>query len=474
MQVLSDIIEEQGYQIPIMGMSDNSAFIKENYAFIALPGYTQHGNNFINHAIANGANCILTDMAIEASVPVIVIPELKVRLPEIAKRFFSNPSSKISLVGVTGTNGKSTIVYLLSYLLTQLGLKTAQIGTLGAGFSNSMQPTRLTTSTIIDNNELISNLWSNGAKGIAMEVSSIGLVDGRVTGLEFEAGIYTNLSRDHLDFHQTMQEYAQAKFKLFKDFCLKYAIVNIEDSFGRDLLPLIGNKTAIYTYGNERADFYAEDIILNEDGTSFILHYPEGTLPIITNLCGLYNVDNLLAVIAYLYAKGFSVSETTDLLVNLPMVPGRMQLISNDAIKVYVDYAHTPDALAKVLSTIKATSKGRLICVFGCGGDRDKEKRPLMGQIASELSDIVYITDDNPRYEDPKSIVNDILDGTILGNLHVIHDRKEAISMAIRQAKEDDCVLVAGKGHENTQEINGQSMPFSDSDIIKELLKTNG
>ncbi len=461
-------------EIYINGFSLDSRRINKDEVFIALKGRKYNGIRYIDDAIARGANCILVEDEVTQiyPVPVIKINDLKNKIANIVAKFYQDPSKKLNLIGVTGTNGKSTIVYLLSFILSNLGEKTAQIGTLGFGSWRDLIESDLTTPDVIQLQKNLSGLLGSGHKTVAMEVSSIGIAEKRVGMLDFNVGIFTNLSPEHLDYHQNMYSYGRAKQKLFTDFNLELAILNTDDPFGSQLKEMISGNTEVVTYGMTKADFCINKITNTKEGMELDIKTPKGDQRLITNLMGKFNIYNLLALLAYVEFKGLSSNNCLKLIENLPAIPGRMQLISNPGnIRIFVDFAHTPDAIANALMALKSCSNGKLICVFGCGGERDQYKRAKMGKIASEIADLVYITDDNPRGEDPKDIVNDILSGIIRKDkIKVIHDRADAIYQAISLATFQDVMLIAGKGHENYQIYHDHQEPFDDVKVVREIL----
>ncbi|NQY42795.1 MAG: UDP-N-acetylmuramoyl-L-alanyl-D-glutamate--2,6-diaminopimelate ligase [Legionellales bacterium] len=458
----------------INGFSLDSRGINKGEAFIALEGRKYNGTQFINEAIAKGANCVLVDKEIKEifSVSIIKIDDLRNKLPQIIAEFYHHPSKKMNLIGVTGTNGKSSIVYMLSYILSELGEKTAQIGTLGCGSWKDLAECYLTTPDIVQLQKSLSNLLKDSYKTVALEVSSIGIEERRIGMIDFNVGIFTNLTTEHLDYHGNMNAYKQAKQKLFTDYELDTIIVNTDDSFGKELSKLRLKDTKIITYGLKDADFCINKFNNSLEGMRLEVKTPKYNYNVTTNLIGNFNIYNLLAILAYLEYKGFDSRYFLRLFSKLPIIPGRMQLISpQEGVRVFVDFAHTPDAIANSLITLKKLTTGKLVCVFGCGGNRDRVKRSLMGEVVDKLADVIYITDDNPRDEDPKIIVNDILSGMInKGKVRVVHDRAEAIFQAISSASSDDIVLVAGKGHENYQIYGNTRKNFNDASEVRKVL----
>jgi len=378
----------------------------------------------------------------------------------------------LSYIGVTGTNGKTSCTWWLAQLLRDFGKRPGLIGTLGCGVWSSdkpvvMQETGYTTPDAKLLQKILAEFVQQGATHVVMEVSSHGLEQGRVKGVKFSTALFTNLSRDHLDYHGTMEKYGAAKARLFQVSGLKNAVVNVDDPFGRTLAAEIKTATVIrYSISDASADVYLRDLHIDAEGVRGNLVSPWGQAKIFSPVIGEFNVSNLLGVISVLCAEGFALSSVADAIGNLQSPPGRLQRVSvdkqNEAIQVFVDFAHSPDALEKILTTLKPQTKNKLWCVFGCGGDRDVGKRPVMGAVASRLADHVIVTSDNPRSENPRDIIDQILVGMDLHKTTAIEDRKSAIVHAICQANVGDVVLIAGKGHETYQEIKGTKIPFSD------------
>ena len=462
--------------------------LKTGDAFIALAGIKVDGRNFIARAIELGAAAILVEadknwQGIDwlGAVPVIAINNLPARVSEIAGYFFGEPSKKISLIGITGTNGKTTCTLLAAQLLAQLQKKSAVIGTIGYGLLDTsvMAPlaqqiglltsTGLTTPDPITLQRILGELVSGGAASVAIEVSSHSLQQKRVAGLQFTHAIFTNLTQDHLDYHGDLQSYGNAKAQLLQMPQLQTAIINIDDDWASSLVKKAPANVQIIRYSTEKvADVYATNIELHAQGVRAHLHTPWGEADIDSPLLGKFNLGNLLSVIAVIGAQGFTLEQVLPLITHLEPAPGRMQSVTVDQaaqeIQVIVDYAHTPDALDNTLNAIHQHKAGRVWTVFGCGGDRDKTKRQQMGKIAERLSDYVIVTNDNPRSEDPSSIASEIVRGMKHpSGCLVIADRAQAIDFAVQQAKAGDIVLIAGKGHEDYQIFATQTLPFSDS-----------
>jgi UDP-N-acetylmuramoyl-L-alanyl-D-glutamate--2,6-diaminopimelate ligase len=376
-------------------------------------------------------------------------------------------------IGVTGTNGKTSCAWWLTQLLGDVGQNPGLIGTLGCGVWNKnkgieLRETGYTTPDAKLLQKILAEFAEQGASHVVMEVSSHGLQQGRVSAITFSSALFTNLSHDHLDYHGTMEEYGAAKARLFHFPGLKHAIINLDDDFGRKLISQITKVPVLsYSVANPAADIYVKNIQLDASGLCGELVTPWGQAKLIAPIVGDFNVANLLGVIAVLCAEGFDFTEVVAATKNLQAPPGRLQRVVADAVSneidVFVDFAHTPDALDKVLSTLKKQTRHHLWCVFGCGGDRDSSKRAVMGQVVSRLADHGVVTSDNPRSENPQAIIDQIVSGMAQGNSAVIADRKMAILYAVHHAVAGDVVLIAGKGHENYQEIKGNKIPFSDA-----------
>ncbi len=470
--------------ILVRGLALDSRRVQEGDAFFALAGARAHGITFAPMAAARGASIILAENpGAEVSVPVafdatpvLRVDDLRAQVGVIASRFFGEPSQALSVIGVTGTNGKTSTVQLIAQALDHAGRKVATIGTLGAGLHGAIHEGERTTPDAIAVHGLLAEFRDAGASHVAMEVSSHALDQGRVNAVAFDLAVFTNLTRDHLDYHGTMHAYGAAKQQLFAWPGLGAAIVNIDDAFGRALATTVPSGVALLLYGIEHteADVVASEIESGAGGQSFHLRTPWGEGRVDTRLLGRFNISNLLAVAACLGQLGLSFDAIRAALVALVPVAGRMSRLGGNAAQplVVIDYAHTPDALEQALTSLRAHCSGRLICVFGCGGERDAGKRPQMGAIAEALADAIVITDDNPRGEDGDAIVADIVAGLSQPQSATIErDRAHAIAIAIDRATAGDIVLIAGKGHEPYQEVGGVKRPFDDLAIARDALE---
>lgn len=476
---LSDLltsIAELSLDYQIEGLRLDSRKIQPGDVFIALNGALRHGLNHAQQALANGAVAVIYDPdgVKDASLikdGFIAIGNLSQHLGKIAARFYGHPSRQIDVIGITGTNGKTTCSQLLAQAIKDCGV----IGTLGWGQVDRLQPTLNTTPDALDVQRMLRVLAEDGQQTVAMEVSSHGLEQGRVNAVDFKGAVFTNLSRDHLDYHGTMEAYLQAKLGLFKNPALAFAVVNLDDASSHAVLETLHKSVGRWgfsTLGRQTAGVEcvtASQVEHSANGISFDVHWSGKTAHAATSVMGAFNLQNVMTVLCVLLAMDWPFEAAVAQLSRLRAVTGRMESFGGTGKPaVIVDYAHTPDALEKVL--VAAKGKGELWTVFGCGGDRDKGKRPLMGRIAETYADHVVVTDDNPRSEASAAIIQDIVSGCLSNKIRVINDRNSAITTAIQQARQDDCVVVAGKGHENYQEIKGVKIPFSDQTVVQQAL----
>jgi UDP-N-acetylmuramoyl-L-alanyl-D-glutamate--2,6-diaminopimelate ligase len=468
----------------ITGLALDSRAVRPGGAFLACRGERAHGLDHLPQALERGATAVLWEPVpgrdaphVPAQIVAVAVPDLARRASELADRFYGEPSRALRVVGVTGTNGKTTCAWLLAQALEYGGQPCAYIGTLGAGRRGEVVAGTHTTPDAVTLQRLLAEFREGGATHVAVEVSSHALVQGRAAAVHFAAAVLTNLTRDHLDYHGTMQDYAAAKASLFAVPGLALRVVNADDDFGGELLARHADAMAISPAGrwqsrDARPWLNAVDVRLRADGASFRLESSFGPAAVRTQLLGEFNLANALTVLGVLLGLGRPLDEAVALLARLTPPPGRMQRFGGDAAPlVAVDYAHTPDALEKALQALRAHCAGRLWCVFGCGGDRDRGKRPLMGAIAARLADEVVLTDDNPRSESPAAIVAEIVAGMGAASVRVIHARDAAIRSAVLAARPGDAVLVAGKGHESVQIVGEEQRPFSDADAVVAALQ---
>ena len=467
--------------IVVRGLTLDSRAVQPGDAFVAIAGFGAHGLNFAAQAKENGASAVLFEPPVpdglEAPRDAIPVPGLRARMGAMADRFHATPSQDMKMVGVTGTNGKTSTVQLLAQAWHLRGVRCATVGTLGAGMYGEVVPTGFTTPLVLQMHALLAQFRDAGAKAVAMEVSSHALDQGRVDAVHFDVGVFTNLTRDHLDYHGDMERYGAAKSLLFFRTGLKAGVVNLDDAYGRELfarLPHGLQRVGVSSRGEDAATVRADGLRLDGTGIAFDLVIGEERQPVQSRLLGRFNVDNLLAVAGALHALGDTPSDIARTLSRLLPIHGRMNRLGGDgkAPLVVIDYAHTPDALEQALSSLRDHVQGRLVCVFGCGGDRDVGKRPQMAEIAERLADVVIVTDDNPRTEDGGRIVADILAGFARPEAATVQrDRGLAIAHAIALAGADDIVLVAGKGHEPYQDIQGVKHPFDDTAVARKALE---
>jgi len=466
--------------LTINGLAQDSRGIKSGNAFIAIAGFGTHGLHFANDALKQGAATVLYEPPVPDDVPkppanAIAVPGLRSRLGAMADQFHVSPSKAMTVIGVTGTSGKTSIVQFIAQALDGLGVHTGSIGTLGVGLNGTLQTTGFTTPLVLNTHAYLAQLRDAGAKAVAMEVSSHALDQGRVDGVRFEIAVFSNLSRDHLDYHGDMAAYGEAKAKLLRHEGVRAAVVNMDDPFGATLPERISARLiTVSAAGNKAADIAAQDVHLDERGLRFTLRIAHHTASVESSLIGRFNLDNLLLVAGVMHAMHYDISTIARALSQLKPVPGRMNRYGgHDGLPlVVVDYSHKPDALEQALLSLRAHSSGKLMCVFGCGGERDTGKRPLMAAIAERHADKVYVTDDNPRGEDGEGIVREILAGFEHRDAIIVErDRAQAIQQAIDAADAGDIVLVAGKGHETYQDIAGVKHPFDDALAVQAALK---
>ncbi|WP_295363738.1 UDP-N-acetylmuramoyl-L-alanyl-D-glutamate--2,6-diaminopimelate ligase [Arenimonas sp.] len=465
----------------LTGLAADSRELRPGYAFVALAGASTHGLRHAAQAEAAGASAILFEppapegLALPANA--IAVPGLRARQGELADRFYGSPSRQAQVVGVTGTNGKTSTVQLLAQALHLSGATAGTIGTLGAGLHGALVPGERTTPDVIAVHRLLAGMRDQGASHVAMEVSSHALEQGRVDAVAFRVAVFTNLTRDHLDFHGTMEAYGAAKARLFAWPTLQAVVLNLDDAFGAGLATGIAEGVdviGVSARGHAGARLRAEAVRLVPQGLRFDLVEGDQRLAVASPLLGRFNVDNLLAVAGALRALGWPLAEVAAMLPRLSPVGGRMSRVGGEAglPLVVVDYAHTPDALGQALASLREHTPGRLSCVFGCGGERDAGKRPQMAAIAEAGADRVIVTDDNPRREDGDAIVAGILAGfRDAAAVTVQRDRARAIALALEGAGAGDVVLVAGKGHEPYQEVAGVKHPFDDLQVARSLLE---
>lgn len=476
--------------LEVGGLAHDSRKVHPGDLFVALAGHRVHGLSHAAQAIQQGCAAIVHDPAGGgaelahgiSAVPAIPVESLSHKLGYIADRFYGEPSRSLTAIGLTGTNGKTSCSHFLAQALADHS-PSAVVGTLGWGKPGELRPTAHTTPDAIEIHDLLFKLQREGYGSVAMEASSHGLVQGRLNGVRFKGALFTNFSRDHLDYHQTMEAYLDAKLGLLDWPGLEFVVFNADDPIAGPVVARLPAGIRGIGFGKDAAKAISlashtpltiSQILQTPEGVSFQAHFEGQSAGVFAPVFGDFNVENLAATLGVLLAMGHGLSEAADSLRKVRAVPGRMESFAAAGRTVVVDYAHTPDALSSVLTTLRRHCAGRLWAVFGCGGDRDRGKRPEMGAIAAALADAVVLTDDNPRSEDGDAIIRDIRAGCQRGDLAIIRDRREAIRFALERAAPDDLVLVAGKGHESTQEIQGQKYPFSDHAVVQEILAQLG
>ncbi len=466
------------FDVRVSGVQLDSRKVKPGDLFFACFGKNHDARDYIGAAIARGAKAVLAHaggewqgVTVQQGVIVLAIDDLAARAGEIASRFFGEPSAAMTIIGVTGTNGKTSCTQFIAQTLNAMQHRCGVIGTLGIGVPPDLQDSSFTTPDPVQVQAALAELRQIGAETVAMEVSSQGLHQYRVNGVRFDAAVFTNLTRDHLDYHGSMDDYAETKRKLFLFATLRSAVVNMDDPFATRILNSLAPSVRSYTYSvaNRHADVYALKLEQNRDGFKALVHTPMGEGELSGVLLGTFNFSNLMAVLATLIAtqsvrSDFELEPLLGRLSALEPVAGRMEIVGDSGdITAVVDYAHTPDALRVALLALREHFTGRIWCVFGCGGNRDQGKRPLMAEMAEQYADMLIVTDDNPRTENADEIVRQILLGIEdTSRLIVERDRATAIENAITRASAGDVVLIAGKGHENYQDVNGMRMAFSD------------
>lgn len=493
-ELLSDVCEVEYFpEIEIKGLTLDSRKVKPGFAFVALEGQLDHGLVYAEAALNRGAVVIICDSQFDQycqqiltslMVRVVCVPvnNLQSKLGEIANKFFDKPSQEIFVTGVTGTDGKTSVSHFISQAMNQADKPAAVIGTLGNGVVDKLEESTHTTPDVISLHEMMADFKQRGINNVAMEVSSHGLDQERIVGIDFNVAVLTNLSRDHLDYHGDIASYKQAKKKLFSNETNQTLVLNADDEFGEELLTELSGKKTIWLYGlnekkvkNSQLYAYACEIENQHDGIRFLLESSHGTAAVSLKLIGEFNIYNVLACFCVLIESGVNFNHAIKRLEKLHTVAGRMELlVKSDKPSVVIDYAHTPEALRQALVNVRKHASGKVICVFGCGGDRDKGKRPLMAEAAEELSDLVIVTNDNPRNESPEKIIEDVQAG-IKNELHLIieTDRKKAIQQSVAMATVGDLVLIAGKGHETYQIIGEKRLPFNDKEIALDALEAD-
>jgi UDP-N-acetylmuramoyl-L-alanyl-D-glutamate--2,6-diaminopimelate ligase len=463
----------------IEGIAYDSRQVRPNYLFVAVKGEHANGEDYIDDAIRRGAVAVVseTDAWHKRSVAHIHVENARLALAEISSAYYGHPSERLELFAITGTNGKTTTSFMVKSILEKSGRHSGLIGTVRYEIGPRVIPATRTTPESTDIQFMFDQMIRSGCESAVMEVSSHALDQKRVWGIAFDVGIFTNLSRDHLDYHGSMESYYNTKCQLFRSLGQlgksASAIINLDDAWGMQLASTNGLNAKLITYGEHpSAMVRAINIDLSTDGSRFDVESPWGPVEIRLTMPGRHNISNALAAIAATAVRGISLSVIAEALRTMDQVPGRLQLFKGrNNVNVYVDYAHSDDALGRVLHTLREFSTGRIVVAFGCGGNRDASKRPVMGSVASHYADHVIITNDNPRREDPMAIIREIESGLRPGTSYEIQpDRELAIAAAITGAKPGDTILIAGKGHENYQEFASAVTPFDDSQVVQKYL----
>ncbi len=458
----------------------DSRKVQKNSVFVAIKGYKTDGHKFLQDAIDKGAvavvveneNSIPDEFVAHAKIAKIVVKDCRKALAELSRGFYKDPTNKLKLIGITGTNGKTTSTFILKNILQTAGYKTGLVGTIANYVGDQKIDSKLTTPESNDLNRMFYDMISAGCSHAIMEVSSHSLILNRVYGLDFSAAIFSNITSDHLDFHNTFDEYLKAKKILFDGLSSNsFAIINSDDVSANEIVK--DSKAKVITYGiSDNSDYQIKNIKYDLNGTDFTISNNKIEYSINTSLIGTFNAYNAASAFATAHSLGVNANKIIEGIKSSPQVPGRFEVIGKGKKKVIVDYSHTADSLEKALQAIReiVKDKNQIVTVFGCGGDRDKTKRPIMGKVASDMSDKVFVSSDNPRTENPYDIIKDIIKGISKNNYEIEENREEAIAKAIQSSNDDAVILIAGKGHENYQEINGIRNHFSDQEIALKYL----
>ncbi len=476
--------------VAVTGITADSRSVEPGFLFLAAAGKTHHGLQFAAEAVRRGAAAVAWDPvgdarpAIDVAVPVFAVPGLSEALGDVANRYYHNPSEALDVYGVTGTNGKTTVAWFIASLSQSLGRSCGYVGTLGSGLGALESGPGLTTPGVVELQGLLAGFRDDGVAAAAIEVSSHALDQHRVDGVRFRGALFTNLSRDHLDYHGSMRAYADAKARLFFEHAPEISIVNVDDSFGAEIAERAGDTAVTVSVEGRRPVASARYVLVRtleaiSGGYEVQIESSWGEGRFVLNVPGRFNVANVLLAMAALLSEGCSFTEVCEAAAAVSAPPGRLERVPgaghNALPEVYVDFAHTPDALGAVLTALKPHTRGRLFVVFGAGGDRDPGKRPEMGRVAGQLADVAVLTSDNPRSEEPAAILADIQSGFSAGAAPVvIEDRAAAIGWAVRSARRGDVVLIAGKGHENYQHVGDERRPFSDQLVAARCLAAPG
>jgi UDP-N-acetylmuramoyl-L-alanyl-D-glutamate--2,6-diaminopimelate ligase len=481
----AEYVAQQGNP-PIAGLDYDSRRLQPGWCFVAIRGDSTDGNRYVDQALAAGAVAVVSDsLPPRPGVSWAQVPHGRRALARLSANFYHRPAEKLKITGITGTNGKTTTSFILHRMLQTAQRKTMLVGTVEYRIGSQIFPAPHTTPEALELNQLFARGWSDDCTEAVMEVSSHALEQERVWGIPFDVALFTNLTRDHLDYHQTMENYFAAKTLLFKGEGVeppRAAVVNVEDPYGQELLKYCKKHEELITYGIERGDFHARDVKIENNGVQFKLVTPQGDVPIYSPLLGRVNIYNLIAASASAYARDVDLSAIAEAAGQITKVVGRFERVeAGQPFTVIVDYAHTPDALTNLTAAAndflqQRGSSGRVITVFGCGGDRDRAKRPMMGEAAGQGSDFLVLTSDNPRSENPIDIINQVIPGIqASGTKYTVEpSRKKAIELAINEARAGDIVLIAGKGHEKVQVTREGTLPLDDVEVARKALQHAG
>ena len=465
-------------ELPVKGIEHDSRKVQAGTLFVCIPGVHVDGHSFIPKAVEAGATAILTtrdDVEVPAGIAVLRVPELQAALDTIVPYFYDYPGQAMRVIGITGTNGKTTTSYITRAILRKAGYKVGLIGTIQIMIEDEVLPIHNTTPDVVELQHTLAMMRDKGMDYVVMEVSSHALDQNRVAGIEFDTAVFTNLTQDHLDYHKTLENYMLAKAKLFDHVSEKgckqgkTAVVNIDDAAGATMLAHAECQHLTYAIEKE-ADLRAMDILVHANGAEFVLHHESfGEMKLSLHITGIFNVYNVMSAVGAALSEHIDASVIKEALEAFTAVPGRFELVkAGQDFSIIVDYAHTPDGVENVLKTARKIAKRRIIAVFGCGGDRDRTKRPIMGRLAAELADVVIATSDNPRTEDPAFILSQVEEGVeeAIGTKHheLIVDRRQAIYRAVEMAEKDDIVVILGKGHENYQILKDKTIHFDDKE----------
>lgn len=465
-------------EVPVVSVTDHSGRVQEGAVFVAIKGGASDGHDYLDEVIARKPAAIIAERKGPADYPGlwIQVPDTRAVLGRLAARFAGDPAAAMTMVGVTGTNGKTTVTHFIHALFEKSMIKAGMIGTIKVHDGKTLRDATHTTPGAVELQSILRSMKGNGCRAVTMETSSHGLEQGRCQGIPFKVGVFLNLTQDHLDYHGSMAAYFKAKKILFEQMAENgpegVAVINTDDPAGQKLAEQFADRLKVVTFGfNPRSDFRASEVRPSSRGQVFALAARGKSFWVRLPVVGRFNVLNALAALAAVSATGIPLRDLIKAIGETRQTPGRMELVGGDRISVFVDYAHTPDALAKACETLSELHPNRLVTVFGCGGDRDRTKRPLMGEAAARFSNVCLVTSDNPRTEEPDEIIAEILPGLGSARHEVVPDRREAIATAIENALPGDIILIAGKGHENYQEVKGKRFHFDDREVARRALE---